>query len=257
MSLHTNKITEARTSLGEWYDLIMENQMNVIHNYVSILEKHKSDFLELSSGTGRILTQLLQKSLMAEGLEIGSELRQICAKRLQKHDLQTNIYAQTPETLSLSKKYGTIYSVGGTFCLVTDLRIVTEYLRKLYQLLLNGGSLIIELFVPWKQIISDKPDVWKTGKTAYNPKTGEQLIVQYSDIFDFSQQIRQMHSRYDVYKNNELWYAHYDMVETRWYGINEFTLMLEKAGFHKIECTVVKDNPFHEHAMLFTATKLE
>jgi hypothetical protein len=121
----------------------------------------------------------------------------------------------------------------------------------------NGGTLILDIFVPWKSLLSNLDNCWKIGKTFYDIETGEDFVYSYFDSFDLSKQIRTTHSKYELYLNGELQSVRLDVVRNHWYGDNEFKLMLEKAGFDSVEYKQIFRKSDRDYSTLFIASKLK
>lgn len=252
----TYNFNNKHTEIPEWYDIMLSEENKDIKFYIDVLKNYNSPFLELSCGTGRILLEAIKNGLKVDGTDSSKEMITICREKIKNYNFSSNLYLQEIENLSINKKYNTIYIPGGTFGLISDAEKAQNTLRKIYNHLNNGGSLLLDIFIPWEQILSNQSDMWRIGKSAFCDDTNEHFLVSFSDLFDLTNQIRTMNIKYETFKDNNLIDTQFDVVNMRWYSINEFSLMLEKAGFTKIEHQNIDQFAMQEYSTFFKAIKL-
>jgi ubiquinone/menaquinone biosynthesis C-methylase UbiE len=241
----------------EWYNKLIENERNDIYLYKKILSDCKGPFLEVFCGSGRILTELLKDGFVVDGLDSSSEILNECRLKVDNLGLKTNLFNQNPEKINLIQNYNTIFITGGSFLLIDNIEDAFNTLKKIYQNLNNGGKFITDIFTPWEQILNQHDNLWRIGKYAENIETNEKFIVFFSNEFDFKNQLRIIHSKFEFYNSGILTQTNFESIKQKWYSNTEFSMMLEKAGFSKIEMQDVKVFKNHGESTLFIASKLE
>ncbi|MCQ2973998.1 MAG: class I SAM-dependent methyltransferase [Bacteroidales bacterium] len=253
-SLAINQLTEEQ--LVNWYAKIEANK-KFVDFYTSELKKFQGPMLEINCGTGEILSKLLSAGISCDGLESSSEQIKICNNHLSEMNLTTNLYNLDFTDFNLPNKYNTIFIPQATFCMISDIEKAKHFLANVFSLLENGGSLIFDVFIPWKDIAEYDSRQWKIGNTLFDLETSEDFVHSYNYSFDLSEQIRIVHSKYELYKNGELVAQYFDVSKSRWYGNNELTMILESIGFNTIEKRKIFENNGNDYSTLFIASKLK
>ena len=109
------------------------------------------------------------------------------------------------------------------------------------------------MFIPWEEIISNNDGVWKLlTKASFK---NESMVVSSADNFDLANQVQTITLKYDLLSNNMLTNTVADVIKLRWYSINEFGLLLEKAGFTQVITENKKIMSNHGVSTVFHATK--
>jgi len=248
-------ITEEQ--LAEWYSKLEIGEDSCIDFYVDILKKYKAPMLEVNCGTGKILTRLQELGVYCDGLEASKEQLSICSERLNAIGKEAQLFNADFSDVILPNKYNAIFIPHGTFCIIADIEKAKHCLDLFFSALENGGTLVLDVFVPWKAIEKHNDKCWKISRTYYDPKTGEDFVFSYFDDFDFASQVRTTHLKYEVFCNGELVSVRFDVVRNHWYGNNELKLMLEKAGFDSVTSETVFYKSSDDYSTLFTASKLK
>jgi hypothetical protein len=113
--------------------------------------------------------------------------------------------------------------------LIDDREGSIQALRKLYEHLEPGGSLIMDVFLP----------DGKTGKvnTSIFPFQDGDTITMESKLIeaDFFQQRKVTHLKYEKWRNGSLIATELQRFALRWYGVQELALVLEKINFSQID----------------------
>lgn len=248
---------ESLLNIEDWLDLLLDNEAEYINFYKNILIKSQQPILELNAGTGKLNIELLKENLDIDYHDENINFIQKFTEKLERNNLSSKIYNQKLQFLSLPKNYNTVFAGGNSFLLIDNEDDALNVLKKIYQYLNNGGRFIVDIYIPWQQILSDNKKLWKTGNIIENKETSEKLIIYFSEDIDLHKQIRIINSKYELYKNNCLQNTFFETTKVKWYSINEFKYMLEKTGFSKIEIYNQKIYNHQESSTVFIASKLE
>lgn len=207
--------------------------------------------LEVACGTGRILLPLLERGLDVEGFDASPEMLAQCkAKAAQKH-LSPVLYQQLMQDLSLSKKYGCVFSPLGSFQQVADRDDAQQALQKFYNHLLPGGKLIMYLHLPWY----DAPTFGDWHEHESVVMGDKKIIVHEKSIHDPLEQLVFSTYRYEVWQNNIMQSREEKEQTIRWYSRYEFEMMLEGAGFSTVTVSAGYEDYGPFDVMLFCAVK--
>ncbi|MCP5106169.1 MAG: class I SAM-dependent methyltransferase [bacterium] len=189
--------------------------------------------LELACGTGRLLIEYLNAGIDIDGLDSSQPMLEKCKIKADELGLKTTLYHQNLESMELNRKYKTIFVAGGSFQLVDTFEKTMMALERIYNNLEPGGKLVLDLFIPWEQIMANQQGVWRQGRTA--DRDNVTFAAQHSDTLDLKNQVIKGKTKYELYEDTKLTETYFGTINLKWYSINEFKLMLEKTGFAAIK----------------------
>ncbi len=206
--------------------------------------------LEIGSGTGRLLLPYLRDGLQVEGIEPSEAMIEQCKNKAQKMGLEPLMYQQAMEQLDLEKKYATIYIPMCAFQLLIDRNVAQQTLKRFYNHLVEGGQLLISLYIPWDDPSGSLQNVWRLRRRAQRDDKTEVVLSEAIRIDRFEQRETQL-LKYEFFKNGSLDKTEFKTMEMRWYYRFEFAMMLEQAGF---QIEAVYDDYAHHAANENTQT---
>ena len=243
-------------NLSQWY-LLSDTESSVMADfYIKELSNFSSPMLEVNCGNGVILRELLKRDIVCDGVEGSADQIKICKENLESQGLTALLYNDDFSDFIPQKKYNTIFIPRGTFSMITDYKHAQRCLSNFFSALENGGSLLIETFVPWKGISSSLDKNWKIGKTVFNTDTNQTFVYSHCDSFDFDEQVCTSLAKYELFDEGRLVESRLDTISSRWYGCNEMKLMLKNAGFDKIDSKQIFVKNSLEYSTFFVATKI-
>jgi len=189
----------------------------------------KGNVLEPGVGTGRILIPLLEKGLEVDGFDVSEEMLQICRNNCEKRGLHPKLFEGKMESFSLDTKYESIIVPTGTFLLLHKREDSINALKSFYNHLSNGGKLILDIFLQTDLMIDHvSTRTWET-------KDGEMITLENKVVeVDYIHQYTISHHRYEKWNNGELIQTELERFPLRWYGVEEFKMILEQIGFEDI-----------------------
>jgi len=240
--------------LADWYDDLLAGESKDAEFYHSLLGKEDAPVLDMACGTGRLLIGFLQKHIETHGLDLSSEMLAVCRKKLEKAGLKTKLFNQDMVGMKLPGKYKTILVSGGSFQLIDNFEDALKALKNIREHLVDGGKFICDLWIPWDEIIENAQNVWKSGRVA-SRNDGSKLVVSYFKQFDLKNQVQSGEFRYELFKNTLLTNTQILDIKLKWYGVDEFVLMLEKAGFSDIRTEETRIVSSHGISTVYTAIK--
>ncbi|MFT0212633.1 class I SAM-dependent methyltransferase [Pseudomonas sp. F1_0610] len=187
--------------------------------------------LEPAVGTGRILVPLLQAGFDIEGLDNSAFMLEKCQQNCQQYGQLAQLYQADMTSFNLVKRYDAIIIPTGSFCLITDFQQAKKALKACYMHLNKGAKLIVDL---------DFPMQWKDQKeTVYslpiNAQKGLLLTARQQAISWHTQTTEQL-LKYELYEKGVLTQTELQRFVLRWYGLEEFRLLLNSIGFTKVRC---------------------
>lgn len=200
-----------------------------IDYYYRQLKNVKGKILEAGVGTGRVMIPFLKKGLHIEGVDLSKEMLQQCKTNLAKEGFKANLFQGDLTALNLANKYEAIIMPTGSFCLLHKVK-VNEVLRSFYNHLETNGKLIVDIELPSWFI----PNQVAVKHYMTDEKTGILFTSTAKDMDWHSQKTSYIH-RYELVDSGGIKKTEISHFVLYWYGIDEFTLLLEKCGYSEIK----------------------
>lgn len=225
---------------SEYYDLYRpEAGSKEVNFYSQRLKTVPGPILEAMCGSGRILIPLLEKGYQIDGVDNAEHMLSNCQERCLKKQLKVELFNQPLEKLSLSKKYGCIFIALGSFQHFANQRVTAfQALQRLYDHLVPGGSLLIDMIVPWGLIQTSI----QNGSYSYEVQTvefvqtvtsleGAKITCKTTAKVFPDKQLAISENCYEKIVNDDTVATERESIAFRWYHRYEMELFLEKAGF--------------------------
>ena len=196
--------------------------------YYKQIQNVKGKILEAGVGTGRVMIPFVKRGLIIEGVDLSNSMLEQCKINLSKEKLEATLYQGDLTALNLPSKYESIIMPTGSFCLLPKTKVM-EILTSFNNHLETGGKLIIDLelpicFVSNEVVISNHPIDDETGI----------LFTNTAQTMDWHNQRTSYIHRYDFVRKGYIEKTEISNFVLYWYGLEEFTMFLEKCGFNQI-----------------------
>jgi SAM-dependent methyltransferase len=194
--------------------------------------------LDQACGTGRHLFRLLERGLDVHGADISADALRLARRAAQTHGVQLALYHQRMEECSIPHRYGTIYIANGTFQIITDRHVAIATLRRLWEHLLAGGQLLLELSIPPEVTHgpayrdAEHPTRWEPIRL--REAEGEVLTTLWTESVDLFEQTLVSKRRYEVRVRSGVTRSEVHAHPMTWFFHHEAVMMLERAGFEEI-----------------------
>jgi SAM-dependent methyltransferase len=198
--------------------------------YSERLANCKGKVLEPGVGTGRILIPLLEKGFQVDGFDVSEEMLTICRNHCETRELNPTLFKGEMASVSLDTNYEAIIVPTGTFLLLHRREDSIKALRNFYNHLSHGGRLILDIFLQ-TDFSTDK-----TSIRTWESSSGEMITLESRVVeVDYINQYTISHHRYEKWRNGELVQSELERFPLRWYGVEEFKMILEQIGFEDIQ----------------------
>jgi len=217
------------------YDAVWEGEYEDLPFYSWLLGPPSGRLLELGCGTGRILLPLAMEGWRCEGVDTSQDMLEICRHKADDDNLPVELHRQRIERLKLAAKFDCIILPGFTFQHLTEIPIARAALRRMRDHLKARGRLVISLFHPWETLRSGDERAWKL-RSSTALADGNRVLVHESIAADPVLQHLTIWNRYEIVDSRGK-PVEEALVENklRWFGLDEFRLLLEASGFDRIE----------------------
>lgn len=200
-----------------------------IEYYLERLGNINGRLLEAGVGSGRFLIPLLEQGNTVDGIDYSKEMLDSCKKRCEKRGLNPNLYEGDLRVFSFPDKYEAIVMPTGSFCLIENRLDSIKVLTNFKNHLAPKGRIIIDLFMPYDfkvgEIVTD----------SFSLLNGEGITLESKSIeMDWIKQTTKTYLKYEKWKDGKLIDTELQEFGLRWYGIEEFKMLLESIGFTDI-----------------------
>ena len=194
--------------------------------YLERLSSCGGRILEPAVGTGRVLIPLLEAGLAVEGVDSSPEMLAVCRARCEERGLKPVLHEADVRSFSLPDRYEAVIIPAGSFLLIERRDESLSALRRLREHLVPGGRLILDL-----ELQTDLRTDTVSTRTWETPQ-GEAITVESKVVeVNFVEQYTVSHLRYDKWRDGELVKTELQRFPLRWYGLEEFELVLKSEGF--------------------------
>jgi SAM-dependent methyltransferase len=219
--------------------------------------------LDAGCGTGRLLIPYLQAGLDVDGADISADMLELCRERAEREGLPSpRLYAQALHELDLPRRYRTIL-VCGAFGLGSERADDVEALRRLYDHLEPGGTLVLDNEVPWSVGFWDR---WPKDGRAELPRPWRDEGQRKGDLelrtrlvaLDPLEQTVTLEMRAALWEDCRRAREEEHVLKMTLYFVHELALMLERAGFVDVGvCAGYRDEPptADDDFVVYTARK--
>lgn len=197
--------------------------------YKARLKTCTGPILEPATGTGRILIPLLEEGLEVDGFDSSKDMLQICRDNCKKRNLKPRLFEAKMESFSQDTKYAAIIIPVGTFLLLHKREDSIKALQNFYEHLANGGRLIVDLS------LQTDISIGTVSTRSWTCSNGDVITLESKVVkADYVNQYTVSYGRYEKWREGMLVQTELEYFPLRWYGVEEFKLILESIGFKDI-----------------------
>jgi SAM-dependent methyltransferase len=223
--------------------------------------------LDVACGTGRLLLPYLRAGLDVDGCDVSPDMVALCRERAAREGLSPTLFVQPMHELAAPRKYRTIVVCGG-FGLGSTRRQDAEALRRFYEHLEPGGTLALDMEMPyavptrWRQWLKEErhrlPEPFPPPGARDLAADGTEYRLRARALeLDPLRQLLTFEMHAEQWRDDGLIAEEKHTITVRLYFRNELLLMLEHAGF--VDVTVRGDytdeEPTGDHDFLVFAAK--
>ena len=190
-------------------------------------EGFERPILEPACGSGRTLIPFLQAGLDITGFDPSLEMLDRCRTRAAEVGFDPGLSRQRYEDFSYDRRFGAILIPVGSFTLIDDFAVAMDVLRRFHDHLEPGGALVIDL-----QGLNFLASTTARDRRRWTTPDGDLLTLEGDRVVtDWLRQRAEMSYRYERWRDHQLVESQIDVMAQRYWGLDEFRLALEAAGF--------------------------
>ncbi|MEU3219521.1 class I SAM-dependent methyltransferase [Streptomyces sp. NPDC006971] len=230
-----NAIDKAAWRYGPLASLVYEIDKPIgtsfgdVEFYADRLQGVSGPILEPAVGTGRILIPLLEQGLTVRGYDASLPMLEQCRANCAKRGLSADVFEADMTTYRDPGSCAAIVIPTGSFALLSDRSGALAALRAMHESLAPGGRLIVDLEPPsfTTHPGTDPVRHW------WNDEQLITLTTWHKEVDPVAQRSTRW-LRYESWKEGVLERTELQIFSLLWFGLSEFTALLEQAGFSTV-----------------------
>ncbi len=176
-------------SWAEIYDLIHVDLTDDIKFYVEEALFSNGDILEIGCGTGRVAIPMAQTGANVTAVDISEAMLKTLSSKISSKNINLKPIKMDMRALSLPNRFDLIIIPFHGFQSLLQYEDQSECLESLRNHLARDGTLIINLFVPDRNMLEQEQDKVYFIKNVLLPGADRSITLRHSSRFDIPNQI--------------------------------------------------------------------
>jgi SAM-dependent methyltransferase len=230
--------------------------------YFGRFVEHGQPALDAGCGTGRLLLPWLRSGLDVDGCDVSADMISLCRERARREGFDPRLLVQPLHQLDPPRQYSTIVACG-VFGLGSSRAEDQEALCRFRRCLEPGGTLLLDNEVPyanariWRQWTSEErgrlPEPWPRSGDLQKTAAGVEFELRDRTVeIDPLDQRAILEIRAEKRRDGKLVAAEERAISMRMYLRDELVLMLERAGFDRVDVRggYADEQPTADHEFL-------
>ncbi len=238
------------TVLSQFYDLEYSVFDADLDMYRQFAERARGPILELGCGTGRVLEALAGVDYPVVGIDTSNAMLEIARSRVDADVtlVQRDMRACDVEPLLPHGPFAFVLSAINTFLHLVDVRSQIETLESVRRVLAPGGVMLLDLFVPDPNLISQLDGrILLEFQHVY--ENGDRLDKWVARTHDLASQLIQTTVYFDVTSPDGSVRRLVDHYSTRYVHLYELEHLLSRTGWDLVSLFGSYDlEPFGSHS---------
>ena len=198
--------------------------------YRTYVQEAQGHILEPMCGTGRFLLPLVQEGFFLYGFDKSKQMLELLFSKAKNKDIHPHAWHDDIEHFSVDLRFSLIFIPMGSFNLLVEEKIVLKALQSMYKHLAGGGILLLEIItLCWK--VPPK-GVWY--KSHWQKEDGSFIAVSQFSM-PAPENISHSVAKYRHVQHGNTIAIEIEEYVVRMYTVQQFTELLQKVGFTKIQ----------------------
>lgn len=192
----------------------------------------RGPLLEPACGSGRTLVPLLQAGLDVTGFDPSPQMLDRCRARCAEAGVTPELSRQRFEDFAYDRAFSAILVPVGSFTLIDDAAAALAVLRRFHDHLAPGGIVVLDL--QGLNLLAGGAE----DRRRWTAPSGDLLTCEgIRTKTDWLRQRAEATYRYERWREGILVESQIDVMSQRYWGLDEFRLALEAAGFSNVTVT--------------------
>jgi SAM-dependent methyltransferase len=188
--------------------------------------------LEPACGSGRTLVPLLEAGLEVAGFDPSEDMLARCRARCAAGGFNPDLSRQRFEDFAYDRRFGAVLVPVGSFTLIDDFAVALSVLRRFHHHLEPGGVVVLD--IQGLSFLAARGE----DRRRWTAPGGDLLTCEGTrTVTDWLRQRAETTYRYERWRDGTLVESQIDLMAQRYWGLDEFRLALEAAGFADVSVT--------------------
>lgn len=188
--------------------------------------------LEPACGSGRTMVPFLDAGLDMTGFDPSPEMLDRCRARCAEAGFAPALSRQAYGEFGYDRRFGAILIPVGSFTLIDDFAVAMDVLQRFRDHLEPGGVLVLDIQgLAFLASTARDRRRWTTPDGDLLTLDGERTAT------DWLRQRAETTYRYERWRDGRLIESQIDVMAQRYWGLDEFRMALEAAGFADVSMT--------------------
>ena len=213
--------------------------------YRALIEQQGGPALDVGCGTGRLMLDYLAAGLDIDGVDNSPDMLALCRAKAAEMGIEVEhrLSQQQMETLSLSRRYATIFVPSSSFQLVTDIAAADQAMARFYQHLAPDGLLVMSIMSKLWRGERTPPQMqwsdWRRLAERQRAQDGATVRRWIRTRYDHDSQLEHEENRYEILRDEVIIQSehHQRSPNVRWYSQAQAIACYERAGFTAVKAT--------------------
>jgi SAM-dependent methyltransferase len=175
---------------------------------------------------------MLAEGLDVEGLDYSHDMLAACRVRAAELGLSPVLYECSIAALPQERKYDLVFIPSGSFSLITDEALSCASLRSIHDVLLPGGTFVVEV-ERLRVAPSSMSGTW--GGRWVEGKDGTKIVISWLTQYSAPEAISRSLHRYELIKDGALLATEFEDFNLKFHDPEAFTTLLTESGFSNIQ----------------------
>jgi len=198
--------------------------------YLRYVQEAGGPILEPMCGSGRFLVPLRDGRFDIDGVDASPHMLAACRAHLGQKGLTADLYQQPLHQLEVSRRFALVMIPAGSFGLITDPAEARESLLRVYESMLPGARLVLDV----ERQRSPVSFSWPWGGRWVERPDGAKIVISWLGHYDVATRISHSIHRFELVKDARLLETEFEDFDLRYYEPEEFAQLLENTGFRAV-----------------------
>ena len=233
--------------IARWWAAFNEPDPAEVAYLTAAIRRYGEPALDLGCGNGRILVPLLEAGLDVDGVDVSGDMIELARDAAERAGHHPSLSVQAKQDLDLARRYGTIFMVG-VFEIGGNRAWDREGLRRAFDHLVPGGTLLINHELPYSGLESERwarwlptrtttyPEPWREAGDRRRLTDGDELeLVARRIAFDPLAQRETLEMRARLWRDGSVVREETSRLDESLYFAQEVVGLLASTGFEDID----------------------
>lgn len=224
------------TAMKNYYGSLCTEMYEILHpaapqdelNFYLSYAQQRQKILEPLCGSGRFLVPFMERGFDICGMDLSKEM----LDRLKEKAPDARVELACAEAYDSAERFDYIFISSGSVGLFTDMGVCRNILRKMWELLKEGGRFVFAV----DTVACRCPDHEEAGPgLAVKTKEGFDLITRGRDRYDEATHTQYSPCVYELYDGNRLLQSEPMEFQIHLYELGEMEAILAEIGFRQVK----------------------